>query len=65
MNLLSEADAAQYLNLSASLLKASRLARPRCDGPPFVRVGRAIRYRTTDLDAWLDARVVTPGVRTR
>jgi hypothetical protein len=27
------------------------------DGPRFVRVGRAVRYRRSDLDAWLESRV--------
>jgi excisionase family DNA binding protein len=57
---LTEADAARYVNLSRSTLKASRLARPRCDGLPFVRLGRAVRYRVADLNAWLDARCVCP-----
>jgi excisionase family DNA binding protein len=30
-------------------------------GLPFVRVGRSIRYRKSDIDAWLASRVVTPG----
>lgn len=32
----------------------------RCDGegPPFVRVGRAVRYRWADVSAWLEARTV-------
>lgn len=64
--LLTEASAARYLNLSVGLLKASRLTRPRCDGPPYIRVGRAVRYSLADLNAWLDARRVTPdGLRTR
>ena len=28
---------------------------------PFVRVGRSIRYRKSDLEVWLASRVVTPG----
>ena len=26
-------------------------------GPNFVRIGRAIRYRQSDLDAWMSASV--------
>jgi hypothetical protein len=26
-------------------------------GPAYVKVGRLIRYRIADLDAWLDSRV--------
>jgi len=31
--------------------------RTRRVGPPWVRVGRLIRYRQADLDAWLESRV--------
>ena len=27
---------------------------------PFIKVGRLTRFRRTDLDAWLDARLVLP-----
>ena len=30
--------------------------RTRGDGPPFLRIGRSVRYSPADLDAWLDAR---------
>lgn len=29
------------------------------DGPPFVKQGRSVRYRVSDLDAWQEARVRT------
>lgn len=29
-------------------------------GPPFVKVGRHVRYRTSDVDEWVAARVVEP-----
>ena len=32
--------------------------RRRPDGPPFVKIGRLVRYRRADLDAWLDARTI-------
>ena len=54
---LRERDAAQYINLSPSFLKSARLG--RCDGPPFVRLGRAVRYLVDDLDAWLERRRVS------
>ena len=28
-------------------------------GPRFCKLGRSVRYRRTDLDEWLDARVVS------
>ena len=30
-------------------------------GPTFVRVGRHVRYRRDDVDAWIDEQTVTPG----
>ncbi len=48
-------DAARYLALSASTLAKMRL---RGDGPQYVKVGpRAVAYRKTDLDAWLEGRI--------
>lgn len=58
--LLSPAEAAEYLHIAAQTL-----AKWRCQRTyplPFVRVGRAIRYRLADLDAFLAAREVgTPA----
>lgn len=55
---LTEADAAEYLRVSIGYLRAARLTAPRTDGPPYVRLGRAVRYLRADLDAWLDSRRV-------
>jgi len=45
--------AADYIGYSESTLEKKRLTG---DGPPFIRLGRAIVYDTRDLDAWLAAR---------
>ena len=48
-------EAAAYVALAESTLTKLRMTN---DGPPFVKVGpRAVAYRKTDLDAWLEARV--------
>ena len=52
--LLTPKEAAQFLRLSLSWLAKSRM---RGDGPPFVKPGRAVRYRESDLIGWLKARV--------
>ena len=31
--------------------------RHRGEGPQFVKLGRAVRYRRADLDAWIESRV--------
>ena len=45
--------AADYVGYSESTLEKKRL---KGEGPPFIRLGRAIVYDTRDLDAWLAAR---------
>jgi predicted DNA-binding transcriptional regulator AlpA len=48
-------EAARYLALAESTLTKLRLTG---DGPPFVKVGpRAVAYRKSDLDKFLEARL--------
>jgi len=50
--LLTYADAARYLGLRESTLRAKVLARTI----PFIRLGtRATRFRLSELDAWIDS----------
>lgn len=54
--LLTETQAAQVLSLSIRTLQAWRL---KGSGPRFVRLsGRAVRYRNSDLAAFIEARTV-------
>ena len=53
--LLKEDEAADLLNLSVRTLQAWRV---RTAGPPFIQVGRAVRYRRRDLIAWIDANTI-------
>jgi excisionase family DNA binding protein len=46
--------AAQYLGFHPNTLVKMRM---RGDGPPFVRLGRSIRYRQRDLDAFIEKRI--------
>lgn len=57
--LLTREEAAAYLGLKPQTL-ASWVVR-RIAGPPFIKVGRSVRYRKSDLDKWLDSQVVCPG----
>lgn len=54
--LLMEVQAAKLLNLSSRTLQNWRITG---NGPPYIRVGRAIRYRRHDLTAWLDANTIS------
>lgn len=55
MNILTTPEAAAYVRLSKPTLDRLRLTG---DGPAFVKVGRAVRYRTCDLDAWVATRLL-------
>ncbi len=54
--LLTEVQTAEFLNLSVRTLQAWRI---RMAGPRFVRAGRAVRYRRSDLIAWIDANTMS------
>ena len=56
---LTETQAAEYLSVSRSLLRQSRMngeRENRLSGPPFIKMGsRSIRYLKEDLDTWLES----------
>ena len=53
--LLKEEDAAPFTGHSVSTLQKKRVTG---DGPLFVKIGRSVRYREEDLEAYVSARVV-------
>jgi predicted DNA-binding transcriptional regulator AlpA len=52
--LLTPREAADFLRVSESWLAKARM---RGDGPPFLRIGRSIRYRQSDLLRWMRSRI--------
>lgn len=52
---LSEVEAAPYVGLAIPTLQQMRV---KGNGPAFLKLGRAVRYRQSDLDEWLEKRVV-------
>jgi predicted DNA-binding transcriptional regulator AlpA len=56
---LTEEQAAEYLSISRSLLRKSRMEgerKNRLAGPPWIKMGsRSVRYLKEDLDAWLES----------
>lgn len=48
-------DAARRLGLAESTLEKARLTGT---GPPFLKLGRTVRYRCEDLDKWLENHLV-------
>jgi hypothetical protein len=53
VRLLTPHEAAVILQVSLSWLAKARM---RGDGPPFVRVGRSIRYSEVALQLWMKSR---------
>jgi len=51
--LLTANDAAKVLKVSLSWLAKARM---RGDGPPYVKIGRSIRYTETALIQWMKSR---------
>jgi len=55
---------AEYLDEKAlcALLGISSVTatkwRAKAKGPPFIKVGRLVRYRRSDVDAWLRANTI-------
>ncbi len=56
---LNEEEAAEYIGMSRSFLRQSRVYGNRAGrtrAPPFTRLGpRTIRYLRSDLDEWLES----------
>ena len=52
-HLLPPKEAAQFLRVSLSWLAKARM---RGDGPPYIKVGRSIRYAVTALLQWMKSR---------
>jgi predicted DNA-binding transcriptional regulator AlpA len=48
-------EAARHLGLAVSTLEKMRVYG---DGPAYVKLGRSVRYRICDLEAYLEKRVV-------
>jgi excisionase family DNA binding protein len=53
--MLTREQAAKYLGLQVQTLNAWAC---RGCGPKFVKLGRAVRYRKSDLEAYIESRVV-------
>ncbi|MBM7037425.1 helix-turn-helix transcriptional regulator [Vibrio ulleungensis] len=53
---LTEQETATYIGMSRSFLRQARMEghrKNRTIAPPFIRIGRAVRYLREDLDKWL------------
>ena len=55
---LSEIETAEYIGMSRSFLRQSRMEgnrENRTPAPRFIKIGRSVRYLIEDLDNWLDS----------
>ncbi len=59
-NLITEREAAKYCSVSLAFLRRRRSEGNRSGivpGPPFVKLGKSVRYRLSDLDEWINANI--------
>ena len=56
--LLTEEEAAEFLQIPVRTLQSWRY---RKQGPAYVKMGHAVRYRVELLDTWVDQHIVEPG----
>jgi len=56
--LLSRTEVESHFGISKRFLEVTGL---KADGPPYIRIGRSVRYRAQDIRAWIDINLVTPG----
>ena len=56
--LIRTEDVARLLGLTEGTMANQR---SRGEGPPFIRIGRAVRYSRRAVTAWIEANTVTPG----
>ena len=54
MTIFDTREAAARVRLSKNTLERFRV---QGTGPAYVKLGGAVRYRETDLDAWLESRL--------
>ncbi len=59
--MLTTEQAAGILNVHPSTLEKGRQSHRKGLFPPYYKIGKAVRYRLADLEAWLDANKVEVG----
>lgn len=54
--LITEAAAADYLGISIRTIQAWRV---RGGGPSYVKMGKSVRYRPSDIQSWIEAHLAS------
>jgi hypothetical protein len=63
--LLTEQEVSRIYSVSLPFLRKKRLGK---DGPPYLKIGRMVRYRVSDLETYFNDRLVptqTPDIGER
>jgi predicted DNA-binding transcriptional regulator AlpA len=55
--LLTDLEVSERYALPISSLRAGRV---RGYGPPFLKLGRCVRYRSDDIERWIATKLVQP-----
>ncbi len=53
----TEQETSRYIGMSRSYLRQARMdgnRDNRTPAPPFIKIGRSVRYLREDLDSWID-----------
>jgi predicted DNA-binding transcriptional regulator AlpA len=61
----TEQETAQYIGMSRSYLRQGRMngdRKNKTPAPPYLKIGRSIRYLKEDLDSWLEQFRQRPGI---
>lgn len=56
MDIFDTPKAAEYITLAPGTLERLRV---QGSGPPYLKLGRSVRYRRTDLDQWMESRLTS------
>ena len=51
---MKDPETSHYIGMSESWLRQSRVTN-NPNAPPYIKIGRAVRYLRDDLDAWLES----------
>jgi len=57
--LLNQSQVASLIGMSEAWLEQCRF---RKIGIPYVKIGRSVRYRTSDVQSWIESNVVGTGI---
>jgi len=58
--LLTEKEVSDRIRMSVAFLRRDRVEGKRSgrtQGPPFLRIGRSVRFRASDVDQWIKSRL--------